>query len=328
MLKILHIEHNAYPIAAKNIIESLGSVDHCNCNTQEEFLEMLGKDNYEVLFIRLGISLDQKALDIGKSLQYIVTPTTGLNHLDLEAIQRKKISVVSLKGEIDFLNQVYSTAEYTWALLLSVTRFIPGAFQHVLEGNWQRDRWIGQELADSTLGIIGYGRIGKMIARYGLAFRMKVIVYDINPEIVLEDESIHRAESVEELLSHSHVVSLHIPMTKETHSFFSEKFFHLMPEGTVFINTSRGELVDERALLECLENGHLSAAALDVLDGDSCWGSNVAAMHPLLKYAKDHNNLIITPHIAGYAKNSIYKTRFFVTEKLVRLIREQNNNEK
>jgi len=327
-LKILHIEADTYSSEAKNIIENIGKVDYCHCNNQEEFHELVSKVNYNIIFIKLGISLNEKTLDLCKSLQYVVTPTTGQNHLDVEAILKKGIHVISLKGETDFLSQVYSTAEHTWALLLSVIRFIPNAYNDVLNGNWQRHVWMGRELADNTLGIIGYGRLGRMVARYGLSFNMKVIVYDINNKISIEDERIQRVDTIKELLAKSFVVSLHIPLNKGTNRFFSKELFYQMPHGSVFVNTSRGELVDEKALLQCLEDKHLSAAALDVLNGDTCWSEKIPSESLLLKYAKEHNNLIITPHIGGYARESISKTRKFVSEKLLRLIRELKNCEK
>src|SRR6185312_7830256 len=120
-------------------------------------------------------------MDAGKRLRAIVTATTGLDHIDLDEAKRRNIAVLSLRGETEFLESVTATAEHTWALLLALVRKVGPAFDHVRRGDWQRDSFVGRTLSGRTLGIVGYGRLGRMVARYGQAFGMNVLVNDVAP---------------------------------------------------------------------------------------------------------------------------------------------------
>ncbi len=320
LLRILHTEPDVYPSESKKLLESVASVDYCQCNNQVEFDKLVTKSEYSVIFMKLGIYLGRKTLERCNTLKYVVTPTTGHNHIDESEILKRGIKIISLRGETDFLKHVYATAEHTWGLLLSVIRFIPQSHNDVISGNWRRKVWKGNELSGETIGIIGYGRLGKMVAKYALSFDMNVIIYDIDEDILIKDNRIRIASNIEELLNLSYVVSLHIPLNKETNRFFSKKLIYKMQQGSVLINTSRGELIDEDALLESLKNNHLSAAALDVLNDDVCWGEKSPNHNQLIEYARRHNNLVITPHIGGYTSASVSKTRNFVSKKLINIL--------
>ena len=319
-MRILHTEPDAYSSESKKIIERVGSIDYCQCNSQVEFDKLITNAGYSVIFMKLGIYLGGKTLEKCSTLKYVVTPTTGHNHIDENEILKRGIKIISLRGEADFLRNVYATAEHTWGLLLSVIRFIPQSHNDVITGNWRRSVWKGNELSGQTIGIIGYGRLGRMVAKYALSFDMNVVIYDVNKDILIEDDRIRIASTLEELVEHSYVVSLHIPLNKETNRFFSKKMIYKMRQGSVLINTSRGELIDEDALLKSLKNNHLSAAALDVLNNDVCWSEKVQNYNPLIEYAKRHNNLVITPHIGGYTSASVRKTRDFVSKKLINFL--------
>jgi len=320
LIRILHTEADVYSSESKKLLESVCSVDYCECKNQAEFDKLVTKSEYSVIFMKLGIYLGRKTLEKCSTLKYVVTPTTGHNHIDESEILRRGIKIISLRGETDFLRNVYATAEHTWGLLLSVIRFIPQSHNDVISGNWRRSVWRGSELSGQTIGIIGYGRLGRMVAKYALSFDMNVLIYDVNKDILIEDNRIRIASTVEELVEHSYVVSLHIPLNKETNRFFSKKLIYKMRQGSVLINTSRGELIDEDALLKSLQNNHLSGAALDVLNDDVCWGEKVQNYNPLIEYANRHNNLVITPHIGGYTSASVSKTRDFVSKKLINIL--------
>ncbi|MEJ2304916.1 MAG: NAD(P)-dependent oxidoreductase, partial [Anaerolineales bacterium] len=134
--------------------------------------------DYDVLVVRLGLHVDKSVLVAGQRLRAVGTPTTGLDHIDLEAARQRNVTVLSLKGERAFLDEVYATAEHTFALLLSLIRRIPSAFEAVKDYTWRRDLYRGTELYDKVLGIVGFGRLGRMVSKYGLGFGMKVLVYD------------------------------------------------------------------------------------------------------------------------------------------------------
>jgi len=214
----------------------------------------------------------------------IASCTTGTAH-----IEAGDVPVISLQGEREFLRDVWATAEHTWGLILALVRRIPFAHNDVVAGNWDRERWQGTELRGKTLGILGYGRVGRQVATFARAFGMKCICHIKGVDIV----------------------TVHVPLTDETRGMFSYREFGMMKKGAYFVNTSRGGLVDEEALIAALETGHLAGAALDVVAGEP-----YACSPALLRYAKTHSNLIITPHIAGNTLESRRKTQLFIAEKI------------
>ena len=226
-----------------------------------------------------------------------------------------------MKGEKKFLNNITPTAELTWGLLLALIRKLPAAFDSVLNGSWDRDLFLGTELKGKTLGIIGFGRLGKMVAKYGAAFGMNVVYSDID-----EFESVLFAKPIElmELLTTSDVISLHIPLEHSTQGFFGEAEIKSMKEGAILINTSRGEVLNEDALLQALSSKHLSGAALDVLQGEVSADSISFKKNKLIDYAKKNQNLLITPHIGGACPDSMRLTEGFVAKKLISLLEDTN----
>ena len=159
------MEPEGYCDSAKSIIENIGKVDYRLLN-RNQLKTVLPK--YDILIVRLKHQIDKEILELTDRLKIIVTATTGLDHIDLEYTTKKNIAVLSLKGELAFLDSVQATAEHTWALLLSLIRNIPQAFSSVKNNTWERDKYKGIELHGKTLGLIGYGRIGSKIAKYGV----------------------------------------------------------------------------------------------------------------------------------------------------------------
>jgi D-3-phosphoglycerate dehydrogenase len=319
-MKILHLEYSQYPDSAIKLLQELGDVTEGICANQEELYAELKENQFDVIFTRLGLYFDKVCFESQHNLKFLVTSTTGLNHIDIDGAKFHGVEVLSLKGESDFLSNVRSTAEHTWALLLATIRNFRGAIQNTLEGKWDRTPFLSDELDGKTLGIIGYGRLGKIVANYGLAFNMKVIVHDRN---YMSETSIGniKVERLTSLLNKADYVLLMISYSSENIHFMNMDKFNQMKPGAFFINTSRGELVCEPDLLAQLKSGLIKGAGLDVLNGDSKWANIVEGSIDLMEYAKNHTNLIITPHMGGYGKESIAKTRQFVTEKLIRAIK-------
>jgi len=261
-----------------------------------------------VLWVRLRNSIDAEVMDAGPSLKWIVTPTTGLNHIDLVAAKSRAISVLSLKGHSDFLRRVCATAEHTMALIFALLRHLPRAVDHVRAGGWDRDLFCGSELDGKTVGIVGYGRLGRLLAGYLSVFGVRILTTD---KPGCSDEGLL---PLDQLLAESHIVSLHVDYTEANRGFFGPEAFAAMKPGAFFINTARGELVDEVALLDALHSGRLAGAALDVLADEDATGM---ADHPLVAYATRHDNLIITPHIGGCTGESMEKTEAYAAELLL-----------
>lgn len=317
-MKILHLEYDQYPPEATRLLAAQHSVEAFTCVTQNELYQKLAADQYAVIFTRLGLMLDQRCMDLQPGLRYIVTSTTGLNHIDTVVAQSKNISVVSLKGEAEFLANVKSTAEHTWGLLLALIRNLPAAIDHVQAGGWDRVPFLSDELDEKKIGIIGYGRLGKIVARYAKAFGMTVLVHDHTPQRYEGHTDIIPC-SLDTLLTEADVVVLLISWNEANNNFMDSKKISRMKPGSYFINTARGELVDETALLHALELGKIKGAAVDVLWNDSGWSARTGGSEALLNYQRTHSNLFITPHMGGYGKDSIAKTRDFVTRKFLSL---------
>jgi D-3-phosphoglycerate dehydrogenase len=313
-LNILHLEKSCYPKETLQRLEENHSVMYLEANDQSKLIEFLRHHPQEAVFVRLGMGINAQVLTTAKSLKYVVTPTTGLNHIDLDTCKNLSIKVISLKGETDFLQSITSTSEHTWMLLLALIRNLNSAYQDVLRGFWRRQPFMALELLGKTLGIVGYGRLGKIVASYGLAFGMKVLVYEKEKVIIGAKSDLQQA-SLDEVLSKSDFLSLHIPGDKENHHFLDQEKIEKMKAGAMLINTSRGEVIDEKALLSALQRGLLAGAALDVLEGDSSWEEKSFDHHGLLQYAQQNSNLLLTPHMGGYGRESIFRTRKFITEK-------------
>lgn len=218
--------------------------------------------------------------------------------------------VVSLKGETDFLTTVTATAEHTVGLLLALIRQIPTAHRSVLDGAWKRDLFRGRELHGRTAGIIGVGRLGRMVARYLAAFGMRVVGYDVRADMRVEH--VQFLPEMNDVLRASDVVSLHVPYSLETRHLIRAEHFRLMRPGAVLINTSRGGVIDDNALLEALIGNVIGGAALDVIDGEP----QIDAHHPLVRYAQLHPNLVLTPHLGGNTYDSFSKTEDFIANRV------------
>jgi D-3-phosphoglycerate dehydrogenase len=272
-----------------------------------------------LLWVRLRHQIDREVIDAGTRLQAIATPTTGLNHIDVAYAERRGIRILSLRGETAFLEKIFATGEHTLALILALVRHVPESARHVTEGGWNRDLFRGRELHGKTAGIVGLGRVGRMVAGYLRALGMNVLAADA----ALRESPIDGVTIVplETLLEQSDLVTLHVALTEDTRGFFGKDQFRGMKDGAWFVNTSRGELVDESALLAGLVDGRIAGAALDVLSDELSSGMKD---HPLVAYARTHQNLLITPHIGGCTIESMQKTEEFLAEKAVSFLQSHS----
>ena len=311
MSKILILEPTGYAPQALEILRGLGVLELNTLQAPELPHDIA---DYNVVITRLGYRLDAAFLEQAKKLKVIVSPTTGLNHIDLQAAANRGIVVLSLKGETDFLNSVTATAELTWGLLLALIRHLPAAVEDVLGGEWRRDLFKGNELSGKTIGIIGCGRLGRHVARYAEAFGMRVLVNDIKP---VEG---YAQVALDELLAQADIISIHASYNDSTHNLLGPAQFDFIKHGALLINTARGEIVDEAALLGALESGRLGGAALDVMKGENAGGADWLDHDALVTYARANQNLLITPHIGGATAQSMAKTEIFMAKKLADLI--------
>lgn len=268
-----------------------------------------------IVFAPLGYYFGREFIDSAPSLQVIATNTTGTPHIDTAYAKKRKIKVISLAGQTKFLCTITPTAELTFGLIIALTRKVPWAFDSVKNGCWSRwDFGSPAMLSSMSLGIVGLGRLGKMIAKYALCFGMKVSYYDPYAK-KSASKKIKKISSLEKLVSSNDIITAHIPMNEKNKNFFNHDIFSKFKKNSYFINTSRGEIVDSNALIKFLKNGHIAGAALDVLDGEFIPDfSQKVSSHPLVKYTKNNNNLILTPHIGGSTFDAWFLTQKFTIE--------------
>jgi D-3-phosphoglycerate dehydrogenase len=313
MIRILNAEPFGYCKEAREILDRLGEVIEAALNREQLIAEL---SEYDVLIVRLAHKIDREVIDAGSRLKTIVTATTGLDHIDVDYACSRGIAVLSLQGEPEFLQNINATAEHTWALLLALMRRIPQAFLSVRAGEWDRDRFRGNELKGKRLGIIGFGRLGRRVACYGIAFEMAVAAFD--PYAKDWMEGVARLPNLSDLLRSSDIVSLHVPLNDETAGMIEAHELVLMHPGSVLVNTSRGGVVNEADLIQALKDQILAGAALDVMSSEL--DQEKRRSSPLMFYASTHENLLITPHIGGATHEAMFETEVFMARKLARYL--------
>jgi len=255
--------------------------------SKENLKNLLLSSDIEYIFTnpnKQGFILGKDILE-GSSVKVINTCSTGTNHLDKKYCLKNKIEVWSLTKDMELINDLPSTSELAFGLMCSLFRKINPGFESVKKGDWNYEPFIGKQMKDSSVGIIGFGRLGKMMNNFCKAFGMKTYIYD--PYLGYNNLS--------ELLMFSDVISLHVHVTDETREMINKKFLMNMRKGSYLINTSRGELVDELSIIKSIKAGHLSGYGTDVIKDEFGDRSN----SELVEFSKKNSNVIITPHVGG-----------------------------
>lgn len=312
-LEILISEPEFYSPSALDILSSIGNVtlNRLPLHTLDTVIP-----EYDILVVRLGLKIDRRFLTAARRLQYIVSPTTGLDHIDGMTAEQNGIIVISLKGEEAFLRTIPSTAEHTWALLLSMLRNIPAASEDVKKGNWNRDKFRGHNLMGKKLGILGLGRVGSQVSIFADAFKMQIAAFD--PYQQNWQPGLTRFFQIEELLAWCDILTIHIPNDTRNEKYLDRQKLSILKPGALVVNTSRAGVWDEQAVLELLLNKHLGGVASDVLSNELDISGH--EKNPMIEYAKSHGNLLITPHLGGATVESMEQTEVFIAEKLKRTI--------
>jgi D-3-phosphoglycerate dehydrogenase len=258
-------------------------------------------DRYDGIVIRSSTRLTADLIARADRLKVIGRAGVGVDNVDVDAATRKGIVVANAPE-----STVVSAAEHTIGLLLALSRNIPQAHAALKDGRWERSRYGGIELADKTLGVLGFGRIGQQVARRALALGMRVAAHD---PFVARDRfrelGVERAETVDELLAGADFLTLHMPLTEETRGLVNADTLARMRDGVRIVNTARGELVDETALAEALRSGQVAAAALDVFSEEPYSG-------PLLAL----ENVVVTPHLAASTEEAQDRAGVIVAEQV------------
>ena len=277
--------------------------------TEKELSEAL-KEAHGVLDASMKVRITNEMVRRAENLKIISCATTGSDHIEREELEKRSIPVRTLKEDRELLLNLTPAAELSWALLMACARKLPAAFDHVKSGQWVRELFPGVMLRGKRIGIIGCGRIGGWMGRYARAFGMEVVGYDpyVDP---LPDGFV--PVTLEELMKTSDFVTVHVHLTEETRGLVSRECLEMAKPGGILINTSRGAVVDESALLDCLQTGRPAGAGLDVIEGEPD-----TDQHPLVVYARTHDNLIITPHCGGFSPDAVALVCAHAAKKIIK----------
>lgn len=310
MIRIL--EHEDYSEAAISIYKSLGNVTFGYPESVDEVSR--------VLVVRLGHYIGNQILRKMPNLRAVVTPTTGLNHIDEEALSKQSIHLLYLGDVRDKIISITSTPEHSLLLILGINRRLGLFMNDCSSGSGiptysQRERYKGKELSEQTLGILGTGRVGKRLISLSRSLFKEVVAWDIDRE-ALKDLDVEIARDVQDLFGRSDSLCICIDYRPENVAFVSDSLMRLMPEAGCLVNTSRGEVVDEKAVLTHLRSGRLFGYATDVLSKEQ---SADLSESSILKGCGEKLNLLVTPHIGGCTSSAMKKTEAIMAERLLEM---------
>ena len=272
----------------------------------------VAKDS-EGIVVFIYSSINKEVLDLLPNLKFIATMSTGFDHIDVEECKRRNIviSTVPTYGE-------NTVAEHAFALIFAISRRLIESHERVREGNFSPTGLTGFDLFGKTLGVIGIGNIGTHVIRIAKGIGMDVLGYKRTPEPKLATDLGFRFVSMDELLSQSDIITIHVPYGKETHHMLNADAFSKMKNGVVIINTARGAIIDTTALVNALQSGKVAAAGLDVLEEESMIREEHELLHKefpiedLKTVLENHmllNNpkVVITPHNAFNSKEALLR---------------------
>jgi D-3-phosphoglycerate dehydrogenase len=302
MTVILTNEPDGFPVEALERLRVVAEVYRAD----EEY----PAQRVTVAFVRLREKIGVEFHCRHPSLRWVVSPTTGVDHLDLDYLNKVGVQVISLRGRTEFLENIHATAEHTLALLLALIRRVPDAVRSVSDGHWNRYPFKGRELFGKTVLIIGYGRIGRQVHKLYAAFGCRVLAIDSIAERV--PAALHCEMS--DALACADILSIHVNLDDSTWGLVDEVLLDQLKPGAWLVNTSRGEIVDQAAVLSRVADGRLSGAALDVLVGEPDPLLNDAVHKAILDCGP---RLLLTPHIAGFTLESLGVVENYVTDLLL-----------
>ena len=256
---------------------------------------------YDALIVRSATKVTAEVIDRATNLKVVGRAGVGVDNVDVEAATRRGIVVANAPE-----SNVVSAAEHTIGLLVALARNIPQAHAALMQGRWERSQWGGVELADKTLGVLGFGRIGRQVARRAQGLGMKVFAYDpFVPADRFREAGVENG-SLDEVLARAEFLTLHLPLTADTRASIDDAAIAKMRDGVRIVNAARGDLIDDAALIRALVSGKVAGAALDVFVEEPYSG-------PLLTAP----NVVLTPHLAASTEEAQDRAGVIVAEQVV-----------
>jgi D-3-phosphoglycerate dehydrogenase len=270
--------------------------------SDEELAERIG--DYHGILIRSATKMTAELIDKATNLRAIGRAGVGVDNVDVEAATRRGIVVANAPQ-----SNVVTAAEHTMALLLALARNIPQAYASLTSGKWERSKFSGVELYEKTLGILGFGRIGQLVAARARGFGMRVLAFD--PYVSAEryrELGVEKAENSEEVYAQADFITIHLPKTPETAGWIEAEAFAKMRDGVRILNVARGGLIDDAALKDALDSGKVAGAALDVFPSE-----------PITDYPLFHGypQVVVTPHLGASTAEATDRAGYQSAEQLV-----------
>ncbi|MDE1767976.1 MAG: hypothetical protein KGH62_01280 [Candidatus Micrarchaeota archaeon] len=251
--------------------------------------EVISRTKQADIIIPAWAKINPNVIDNSKNLKFIIVPSVGYDWIDVKYAAKKKISTLNCPTA-----NSEAVANHTVALILALTRRLKEANLALEKGEWKQLAYMGSELQNKTIGIIGYGNIGKRVGHIATLLGMKLKYADAGST----------EKEVDDIISTSDIISLHLPLTEKTEKIINERRVNLMKNGSYLINTSRGKIIDQKALIHALKEGKLAGAGLDVFEREPSQKEEMKISEEIIELAK-MPNVITTPHMAFNTKETL-----------------------
>ena len=294
------IADNLAPVASGVLTDAGFTVSTRHGLDEDQMVDAV--KGYHGVLVRSAVKMTSRIIEAGDSLKVIGRAGIGVDNIDLSAAAQNDVVVLNVPG-----GNSITAAEHTLALMFALARNIPAAVASLSSGRWERQAFAGRELTGLTLGIVGFGNVGRIVADRALGLKMRITAFDPNvPAFAMEGLGVRPARSLDELLSVSDMITVHTPLSDETRGLIGKKALATMKMGVMLVNVSRGGVVDEDALYDALKSGHVSAAALDVFQKEPPVDS------PLLTLP----NVVATPHLGASTKEAQTRVAVSIAEQV------------
>jgi D-3-phosphoglycerate dehydrogenase len=290
--------------AGKDLLRKVAEVDDGTKLTREELLKRIS--DADALVVRSATKVTRDMIEAGRKLKVIGRAGVGVDNIDLEAATERGIVVVNAPEATSI-----TVAEHTMGLMLAMARKIPFADRSMKSGKWEKKKFMGAELRDKLLGVLGLGRIGSEVVKRAKAFGMKIQAFDPYISEKSAKELGVKLVEFDELISTSDFITLHVPLTEQTKNLIGEKEFAKMKKDIILINCARGGIVNEDALYDALKSGKIAGAALDVFEKEPLEESPLAGLE----------NVILTPHLGASTEEAQKYASIIVCEEVLKVLR-------
>lgn len=286
------------PIACENQLKNLSQFDYIFTNPNMS-----------------KIKFDKNFLVKFEKLKAICTASTGTNHIDLQYLKDNRIRLISLRNNKKVINKISSTAEHAFALMMSTVRRINTSAMSIRKKQWEYLPYVGRQMNFMTVGVVGYGRLGKMFVRLLKGFDSKILIYE--KKFKIRDYNKKYQTGLNELLRKSDIIALHIHADKENINFIDNKKLRIAKKNLILINTSRGEVVNEVDIINFLKKNKSAKYSTDVVKNEikGKWKSKI-----LKEFLKGNKNILITPHIGGMTDDAQFLAYHAAANDLIKII--------